>query len=64
LAVLTSTLFLDSSTAATLGLALVAAVGMPWILIGTTLLYFDLRVRKEGFTLETLAGEIQDGANP
>ena len=64
LAVLTSTLFLDSSTAATLGLALVAAVGMPWILIGATLLYFDLRVRKEGFTLETLAGEIQDRGSP
>ena len=63
LAVLTSTLFLDSSTATTLGLVLVGALGMPWILIGTTLLYFDLRVRKEGFTLETLAEEIRDNGS-
>ena len=64
LAILTSTLFLDSPAAATWGLILVGALGMPWTLIGATLLYFDLRVRKEGFTLETLAREIQDGGSP
>jgi len=38
--------------------ALIATVAMPWMFIGATLVYFDLRLRKEDFTLETLAGEI------
>ena len=41
--------------------ALVATVAMPWMFIGATLVYFDLRLRKEDFTLETLAGEITSG---
>ncbi|PKB63568.1 MAG: hypothetical protein BZY80_06725 [SAR202 cluster bacterium Io17-Chloro-G2] len=41
--------------------ALIATVGMPWMFIGATLVYFDLRVRKEDFTLATLAGETQNG---
>ena len=40
--------------------ALIATVAMPWMFIGATLVYFDLRLRKEGFTLETLAREISD----
>ena len=64
LGILTSTLFLDSPATTTLVFILVGALGMPWILIGATLLYFDIRVRKEGFTLDTLAGEIQDSGTP
>ncbi|MCH7713070.1 MAG: zinc ribbon domain-containing protein [Chloroflexi bacterium] len=40
--------------------ALIATVAMPWMFIGATLVYFDLRLRKEDFTLETLAREISD----
>ena len=32
----------------------------PLIYVGATLLYFDLRVRKEGYNVETLASEIGD----
>ena len=30
----------------------------PILHIGATLVYFDLRVRKEGYTLETMAAEV------
>lgn len=38
--------------------AFIATLAMPWMFIGATLVYFDLRLRKEDFTLETLAREI------
>ena len=38
--------------------AVISTAAMPWMFIGATLVYFDLRLRKEGFTLETLASEI------
>ena len=41
-------------------LAIIGTVAMPWMFIGATLVYFDLRLRKEAFTLETLAGEITE----
>ena len=31
---------------------------MPILLIGTGLLYFDLRIRKEGYTLQNLARDV------
>ena len=49
---------LTSSLAANLALAAVGALGMPWMAIGATLLYFDLRVRQEGFDVDTLTLEI------
>lgn len=38
--------------------ALVSAALVSWVMIGSTLLYFDLRVRKEGYNLEVLASEM------
>ena len=38
--------------------ALVGGAALAFTMIGSTLLYFDLRVRKEGFTLETLKAEL------
>ena len=38
-----------------------ATLALPWMFIGATLVYFDLRLRKEDFTLETLAREITNG---
>jgi hypothetical protein len=38
--------------------ALVSAVALPWIMIGSTLLYLDLRVRKEALSLEVLRLEL------
>lgn len=37
---------------------LASALYIPWVFIGSTLLYFDLRVRNEGYTAETLSSEI------
>ena len=39
--------------------ALISAVLVSWVMIGSTLLYFDLRVRKEGYNLEVLASEME-----
>lgn len=39
--------------------ALVSAVALPWIMIGSTLLYLDLRVRKEGLSLNDLRLEVR-----
>ena len=38
--------------------ALLSSLGLPWTMIGTTLLYIDLRARKEGLTLDTLRSEM------
>ena len=38
--------------------ALVGMVATPWIMIGSTLLYFDLRVRKAGISMEVLRSEL------
>ncbi len=38
------------------------ATAAPVAIIGSTLLYYDLRVRKEGYSLEALAGEL--GVDP
>lgn len=40
---------------------LVSTIATPWIMIGSTLLYFDLRARKGGFSMEVLRSEL--GAN-
>ncbi len=53
--------FLASPKVATVLLMVVGTLGMPWMMIGTTLLYFDLRVRKEGFNLEALSLELGRG---
>jgi len=39
--------------------SLVSAVALPWIMIGSTLLYLDLRVRKEGLSLDALRLELR-----
>ena len=57
-------LVLVSASAPFFGFAAMLVIGtaaMPWMLIGATLVYFDLRLRKEDFTLETLAGETLAG---
>lgn len=38
--------------------ALVGMVATPWIMIGSTLLYFDLRVGKAGISMEVLRSEL------
>ena len=53
--------FLASPKVSTVMLMVVGAIGMPWMMIGTTLLYFDLRVRKEGFDMDTLVLELGRG---
>ena len=37
----------------------VSALILPVMLIGRTLVYLDLRVRKEGYRTDTLASEVQ-----
>ena len=54
--------FLASPKVATVLLMVVGTLGMPWMMIGTTLLYFDLRIRKEGFNLDVLSLELTRGA--
>jgi hypothetical protein len=57
---LVTAIFLSSGANPVLGVlvsALIATLAMPWMFIGATLVYFDLRLRKEDFTLETLARE-------
>ena len=44
-----------SEEASTVVAALLGAVFLPFTLVGATLVYLDLRVRKEGFTMEQLA---------
>ena len=39
--------------------AVLGTVSTPWILIGSTLTYFDLRVRKEGYGVESLEAELK-----
>ncbi len=46
---------LISEEASTVVAALLGAVFLPFTLVGATLVYLDLRVRKEGFTMEQLA---------
>ena len=41
-----------------IGSALVGAIATPWIMIGSTLLYFDLRVLKEDFSMEVLRSRL------
>jgi hypothetical protein len=43
---------------ANMGALLANIIGVPIYIIGKTLLYFDLRVRKQGYNLEKLAGEL------
>ena len=47
-----------SPTAGSIVSAIFSNAVSPIIYIGATLVYFDLRVRKEGYTLETMAAEI------
>jgi len=44
--------------AGTILVAIAGIVTTPMVYIGGTLVYFDLRVRKEGYTLETMATEV------
>jgi len=37
---------------------LTGVVGIPWLMIGSTLFYFDLRIRKEGFDLHGLRQDL------
>lgn len=39
--------------------ALVGTIATPWVMIGSTLLYFDLRARKGGFSIEVLRSELE-----
>ena len=58
---LVTAIFLSSGANPVLGVlvsAFIATLAMPWMFIGATLVYFDLRLRKEDFTLETLAREM------
>ena len=52
------------SPVAGLAFAVIGAVAIPWLMIGSTLLYFDLRARQGDFNLEVLNAEMtaaQDG---
>ena len=44
--------------------AVVGTVTTPWILIGSTLTYLDLRVRKEGYTVESLEADLNTPTPP
>ena len=44
--------------------AIIGTVTTPWIMIGSTLMYFDLRVRKEGYSLESLEAELEGNGPP
>ena len=48
----------ESVTLEGIAVAVIAALVTPILLIGRTLVYFDLRVRKEGYTLDALADEM------
>ncbi len=37
---------------------LIGSISVPWIAVGSTLLYFDLRMRKEGFNLQALSSDL------
>ena len=50
--------FVFGSVAGNLVFAVVSVLVTPIFFIGKTLLYFDLRVRKEGYTLDVMASEI------
>ena len=41
------------------GFALLQVLAYPFLYVVTTVLYYDLRVRKEGFDLELLASTLQ-----
>ena len=46
------------SRVAGLAFAVIGAVSIPWLMIGSTLLYFDLRARRGDFNLEVLNAEM------
>ena len=53
--------FIASDSSPIVGAALISLAGAvvtPIGFIGATLVYFDLRIRKEGYTLETMASEV------
>ena len=51
---------LVSETLGDLWAVVVGILVTPLVYVGATLVYFDLRVRKEGYNVETLASEIRD----
>ena len=51
------------SRVAGLAFAVIGAIAIPWLMIGSTLLYFDLRARKGGFNLEVLNAEMTDAGD-
>jgi len=61
LAVAVVTLSADPANSKLVGLisAVIGTITTPWIMIGSTLAYFDLRVRKEGYSLESLGTELE-----
>jgi hypothetical protein len=60
-AVVVVTLSPDPANSKLVGLisAVIGTVTTPWIMIGSTLAYFDLRVRKEGYSVESLGTELE-----
>lgn len=46
------------------GSVLVSVVSLPFLAVMITILYFDLRVRHEGYDLEVMAGELGHGSPP
>ena len=57
-AILVDILSFSSQTVGSIAFAAVNALLLPIMPIGATLVYFDLRVRKEGYTLDDLAAEM------
>lgn len=58
-------LFLHAGTAlTTLAGNLISLLVYPFITVVVTLLYYDLRIRKEGFDLEMMATELAQGGQP
>jgi len=52
-------LFLSNDSAISrISLAIIGTVTAPWTMIGSTLMYFDLRVRKEGYSADILESEL------
>ena len=42
-----------------IALVMIGTITLPWTMIGSTLMYFDLRIRKEGYCAESLEADLE-----
>ena len=54
----------NDSAISRISLTLIGTVTGPWTMIGSTLMYFDLRVRKEAYRVESLESELEITGHP